>query len=529
MTRIRGLIAQVFLIFIDLPCIDTYYTKAIIFCKVKNGYFIIAISIILIIMSLKNKESHMLKKLRKKKTAKKVWITLAIIIVPAFLLWGLGDAIRSRQEANFAGKIFGKKISFLEYKNALDAVKNQAIMQFGDNFSEIQKYLNLESQAWERLILLQEAKKRQINAGDKEVIALIENYPFFQRNNRFDNKVYSEMLRYIFHTQPRIFEEQIRQNLIISKLYKQATNNIKLNEEEIKKEYQKQNEEVSIYYIAGIPSDFVKEISPSQEQVKDYFAKNMLQFKQPPSFNLDYITLDSEDKIKEVILRLNKKIDFNKIAKDLELTIKETGLFSQTDPIPGIGWSPEILNLISKFKIGQYSEPLRVDKYWYILKLKEKRESYIADFEKIKDKVKEKLIKDESEKIAKVKIEECLKKLKELYQLNPKSVDFEKCAKEYGLKSDSTKPFKFGSYIEGIGASDDFWKVARDLKDEEFSKVIATPSGFYIAKLKSRIPIDEKKFESEKAEFNKRLLLQKKEEYFTKFLEELKRKALMKF
>jgi hypothetical protein len=50
-------------------------------------------------------------------------------------------------------------------------------------------------------------------------------------------------------------------------------------------------------------------------------------------------------------------------------------------------------------------------------------------------------------------------------------------------------------------------------------------SGFYIIRLKSKIPIDEKKFTEEKEEFTKKLLVQKKEEYFTKYLEELKRKT----
>ena len=124
----------------------------------------------------------MLKFLRNKKTAKKVWIGLAIIIVPAFVLWGSGSLMGDKEKAVNAGRIFGKKVSTLEYKDALAAARTAAIMQFGDNFEQMQKFLNLEVQAWERLILLYEAKKRKVDATDKEVIELIEKYPFFQRN-----------------------------------------------------------------------------------------------------------------------------------------------------------------------------------------------------------------------------------------------------------------------------------------------------------------------------------------------------------
>jgi len=251
----------------------------------------------------------------------------------------------------------------------------------------------------------------------------------------------------------------------------------------------------------------------------------------PLSFNIEYISLtpqekDEEiikDKIKKISLRLDKKEGFAKVTKEFNLEVKETGLFSQTDPIPGIGWSPQILNLISKLKIGEFSPPIRMDKNYYILRLKEKKESYIPDFAAIKEKAREKFIADKSRGIAKEKIENCLKKLKERYPLQ--SIDFDKAAKLYGLKSDSTQLFKYGSYIEGIGASDNFFTVAQNLKEDEPSGIIEMPSGFYIIKLKNRIPIDEKKFKEEKDEFTKKLLMQKRIEYFSKYLEELKKKV----
>lgn len=466
----------------------------------------------------------MLKKLASRKTAKKVWIILAILIVPAFVLWGFGGAFKSRQESQYAGKIFDKKISLLEYRDAFEAVKNQAIMQFGENFSEIQKYLNLESQAWDRLLLLYEAKIRKTNASDREVIELIESYPFFQRKGQFNNRIYSETLQYVFRTQPRVFEEETRQNIIISKLYKEITEGaVTLNEAEIQEEYRKANAEISVSYIAGIPADFIKEISLSEEELKDYFTKNALEFKQPLSFNIEYIALDSEEKIKSILPHLNKKDGFTKIAKEPGISVKETGLISQTDPIPGIGWSVQIASLVSKLKVDEFSPPIHIDKYYYILRLKTRKEPFIPDYDSIKDKVRQAFLNKQSQGTAKEKIEACLKKLKETPL---KSVDFEKIAKGFGLKSGSTQNFKYGSYIEGIGASDKFWLAAQNLREDEISGIIEMePAGFYILKVKSHIPMDNNKFETEKKEFSQRILLQKKQEYFAQFIEELRRKA----
>ena len=58
----------------------------------------------------------MLKKLRKKKTAKRIWVILTILILPAFVFWGFGSFMRSKEEITYAGKIFGKKVPFQEYR-----------------------------------------------------------------------------------------------------------------------------------------------------------------------------------------------------------------------------------------------------------------------------------------------------------------------------------------------------------------------------------------------------------------------------
>lgn len=473
----------------------------------------------------------MLKKLRNKKTAKRIWIMLTLLIMPAFVFWGFGNFIRSKEETMYVGKIFGRRVTFLEYKEALNAVRNQAIIHFGDNLSEIQKLINFESEAWNRLLLLAEAKKRKITANDAEVIGFIKKHPLFKgRDGQFYDEIYSRYLEHI-RTQPRIFEEETRQNLVLSKLYGQITKNLNLTEEEIGEEYRKLNEQVSIYYIASAPSEFIKDITTSEEELKDYFAKNSLPFKEPLSFNVEYVYLPADeqqneetpkDKIKKLTRHLNKKADFLKVAGDFGLQVKETGLFGQTDPIPGIGWSPQISNLISKLKIGEFSSPIHWDKYYYVMRLKDRREPYIPDFPRLKDKIKDRFIKDKSQEIAKERIENCLKKLNELYQTKPESIDFNNLAKIYGLKSDSTDFFKYGSYIEGIGSSDIFFAKARGLKEKNFSEIINTPSAFYIIKVKALIPEDEKKFAEEKPEFSARLLLQKKEDYFNNFVEELK-------
>ena len=185
----------------------------------------------------------MLKLLRNKKLAKKIWIALAIMVLPAFLLWGFGSVSKDQKRSAYAGEIFGKKVSEIDYNNSLEAAKNLAVIRYGEKFSEVEKQLNLRGQAWQRLILLHEAKMRKINASDREVIELIESYPFFQYKSAFDNRIYKDMLQYIFKTQPRAFEEQTRQNIIIAKLYDQVTKDVTVTDVELKLAYAKAHDQ----------------------------------------------------------------------------------------------------------------------------------------------------------------------------------------------------------------------------------------------------------------------------------------------
>jgi peptidyl-prolyl cis-trans isomerase D len=466
----------------------------------------------------------MLKFLRNKKTAKKIWIVLAVIIIPAFVFWGFGSALRSKEESGYVGKIFGSSISALEFADSMQAVKNSAIIRFGDKFDELQKYINLKSQAWDRLILLYEAKRRKISSSDREVIELIESYPFFQRKGIFDNRIYTEMLKYVFRTQPRAFEEETRENLIIQKLFKDITAKITVTDEQVKDEYKKLNEEISIEYIAANLTDISLAITPSEEEIASFYSKNKILFKQPTSFNIEYLTADSAETIKKASLQQRWKRNLKQTAQRLGLEAKETGLFAQSDSIPGIGWSPEIMQMVSTLKIGQALQPIYLDKKYYLIVLKERKNPYIPELEEIKDKAKETYVKVRSKEVAGKKIKRCLEELRSDYA-SGKQADFNKVAKENGLKQSATQYFKYGSYIEGVGSSDPFWVASIPLKNNEPSEIIDTSTGFFIFKVRSRKEPDYKKLEAEKEKFTRELLAQKKEEYFSQTLEELKRKV----
>jgi len=331
----------------------------------------------------------MLRLLRNKKTSKKIWIGLAIIIIPAFTLWGFIGTKGDRTNSPVAGRIFGRNVSDLEFRDALIAVRTMALMRFGDKLPEIEKYLDLQSQAWERLILLYEAKRRKIKVKDKEVVETIQKMPYFQDKNGFSNKIYQEILRYVLRLQPRIFEELTRQNLIITKLHDQVTENVKLSDEQIHQEYLKANEELSIDYIASQPAEFAKDIKPTDKEVMDYFDRNRAMFKEPPANGAPVrIPEFSEikDKVKEALInetaqkiaqdKINecaqklKQLQFKQAAAACGLKSSSTDFFKSAGVVENLGPAASFWETARKLKAQEYSSVISNSQGYYIIKLK---------------------------------------------------------------------------------------------------------------------------------------------------------------
>lgn len=360
----------------------------------------------------------MLRVLRNKKTAKKVWIFLAIIIIPAFTLWGFGSSSRNKEDTAAIGKISGHNVSNLEFKESLSAVRTFAIMRFGDKLPEIEKYLNLQAQAWERLILLHEAAKRRIRATDKEVINSIQNIPYFQDKYGFNNKAYLETLRYVFRLQPRIFEEQTRQNLILAKLYDQVTKDIKLSDEQIRQGYLKVNQELNIQYIAGLFSDFAAKIKPTDKEVETFFEKNKAMFKEPPAKDKptripelteikekvktalikEEAKKTAENKIKECSQKLSQE-GFSQAAGACGLKTGKTAFFKSNGQIENLGNAEIFWDTAKQLKDQQVSSILSNEKGYFIIKLDSVKPIDEAKFTKEKQEFAQKLLAENKNEV----------------------------------------------------------------------------------------------------------------------------------
>jgi peptidyl-prolyl cis-trans isomerase D len=509
-----------------------------------------------------------------------MWI-IAILVVPAFLLWGSGSVIRSKGNIRFAGTIFGKRISLRDYAQSLSACRNQAKLIYGDKFSDVAEYLNLKEQAWTRLILLYQAKREKISVKDDEVINWIKSSPLFQKDGRFSRSRYNLILQYLLRVQPRKFEEELRDSLKIAKLREAVVREVNVTEDEVKVAYRRKYEKREVSYILIESKDFKEKLTLTEEELKNYYEDNREEFRLPEQVNVEYLNLafdkfkgqvsisdedikdyynthlkefiipsqEAKEKNKEpkyrslsevkdniksnlifqeakhkaqikasqIIEDLIDEPDFEKIAQKYAVSFGETGFFAPQESIPGVGFSYQFAKEAFELAKDEISEIITTPTGLYIIRLKEKKASYIPSFEEAKTKIEEAVRRIKAKELARKKAEEILPKLKES--------NFEDVAKELSLTIKKSEPFTREGYIPDIGEAPAFSWAAFNLKIGQISKAVSTPKGYCLLRLDNIREIDEKKYTQEKKELKTALLKQKKEQYFQNWLLKLKEEA----
>ncbi len=485
----------------------------------------------------------MLTILRHKGVAKRIIWVIVVIVIISFGFLGTAYLITGENKTDYAGKIFGKNVSLRDFNKTYQDVTIQAIIRYGDKFSSIRQFLNLESETWDRLILSHEANKRKIKISDQEVVQTIEAYPFFQRDGQFDSLLYKDIIRYIFKIEARQFEENTRETLKLSKMIDEETAQIDLSEEEIYKAFETANEKVQVSYVFISPENFKNQAATTDEEEKNYYANNKDNFLLPASIKVDYVTFDypstpdqkEEDlaKAKEPIMSKAQEFyqavatstNLKDTAQKYNLSVQTTDYFDPEQPNPALNWPISTYREIIPLNVGQMSPPLDTGTGMTIIKITDKKESFIPEFDQVQTKVKEAVLISKAKKIAQGSAQELLTKIKNAMG-QTSFVEFPKLAKELGADIEQTPAFTRGQYLPKLGIEREFQETAFNLNDQnKLSNVVETQNGWAILYLDSRIAADKAEFEKQKQTFADSLLSEKKMKFFSDYLTGLRLKA----
>jgi parvulin-like peptidyl-prolyl isomerase len=459
---------------------------------------------------------------------KRILWALAAIIVPAFVLWGAGEGVRSKRKGpSFIGTIHGKKVSFKKFAESYEACFHQLVLASGGNaerFKAMKESVSINQMAWERLVLLDAARHQGIKVTNKDIIQAIGSNPLFARNGVFDKELYNHVLNYTLRVAPRKFEEQMRGHLAIAKLREAIVQDIAVTEEEIRTAYNEEHDTLQISYVLIDPETFAGTSVPTAEDLAQFYEENKELVRKGDEVNIRYFVIppDDEDLLAKVADDQRKTTTLDELATRYALPVEETGFFGINEEVPGIGWNYELAQTAFALDEGMTSLAIYTEQGYYVIEVKEKRTGYLPELAGVEEELKKAWI---AKKTASLAEEAATAAHQTIRKLMEEGKDFASAAKATPYPLATSTTFSRNDYIEGVGQAMLLKETAFNLAEGALSPPVRSEKGFVICIVDKHIPADEKQFEEEKEPLRTRLVEQKKATAFNEWFAKITNEA----
>ncbi len=230
---------------------------------------------------------------------------------------------------------------------------------------------------------------------------------------------------------------------------------------------------------------------------------------------------EASRKAEDAFYSLFRNRDLEGYSREKNIPLKTSGLFKEGDDIPDIGKNPLFYSSAFSLKLGEISPVVNIPPNFYVLKLLNRKDSYIPPQNEVKEEVTRKVIGMKAEEKARQVAEDLLNQIRT-------GKNIREAAREKGYPVEETGFFtRTVGVVSKIGPARDFMGSLASLteKNPVPKEVLKTQDGYFVVSLSGHEPADQNKFQSVKENLKKRLIYQKQEESFQNWLEQLRSKA----
>jgi len=457
------------------------------------------------------------------------WIIAAVLILPFILFFHASFRSPNKGAGGVAGELFGKPVPWDTFQRELQWVRTQWQARLGD----IPEGMNvlLAPQAWERLMLLHEAKRNHLQVSDQDLAEMIQGLPLFQENGRFVPERYHRYLAALGMTPPG-FEELLRHDLLIERLITSRKGNVSVTDEEIMNAYQQAHERVRASLIRRDVEPLRDTVSHSitDEEIRAYYDAHPDAVQIPARITLDYIGLTTEElgrtltvsdqeiedyytdhpdefrteanaakplaEVREAIRQrlvnqqasrrlvdlamdaedaLDAKGTFEELAARVQLPIRTVGPL----PVDGPGGpeAPEapVLEAARSLQEGQISRVVETDHGVYVVRVSKREPMRLPPLEEVRPAIVERVVTEKARATAKADADSLRSRLQSKLA---EDVTFEEAAGALGVTPHSPAPFTRTDPIEGLGPVPQVNAAVFAAAPDQPTDVLETPSAF---------------------------------------------------
>ncbi|MBU0715810.1 MAG: SurA N-terminal domain-containing protein [Verrucomicrobia bacterium] len=226
---------------------------------------------------------------------KYIWSGFAFIVILSFVAWQTNTGGISEEETkNAAGKLDGKPVPAAEMRSAYFNSYLYMSLMVGRPLKVTPRVEEaLKHMAWRRLIALRGAQEARLSSSPEEVVAAIQQQPFFQEKGQFSRARYvafvQQFLANLRATENQ-FEDHIRQEIIMSKarlMLAQATWVAPLEVEEV---YHQLYDTFVVSYVLLTRDDLEHTVKVTDTETRAYFEAHTNDFTIPAKMRVKYVS-----------------------------------------------------------------------------------------------------------------------------------------------------------------------------------------------------------------------------------------------
>ena len=355
-----------------------------------------------------------------------------LLVVPFGLFFSANWLSGLGQRRDAAGLLFGKPVSREAFDEVYQAMRKQWQAQSA-NVPEGFMRPMMEQAAWNKLMLLEEARRQRVRISDADVADVIRTVPTFQENNQFARERYELLLRGI-GTTPRQFEEAVRKDLMIERLVNRVRESVDISDDELVAAYQHAREALSASLLLIEPAEFTRQAAAAvtAEEIRARYEAKPDEVRRPEQLRIEYAGAgrkelvdkdqanveageanDDDAKQLRVTRQLNRlawdlhddldaKKSFEEIVQQRALIKRSVGpadAASASNLLP----DPAILPAIRDLATGTLSDVIETGSGVYLARVVERIPSRLPPLEDVQDEIRAKLTDEHATQLAGVR------------------------------------------------------------------------------------------------------------------------------
>ena len=220
------------------------------------------------------------------------WATWVVGGILAFFMTFFGLTTGFLGRIHPIATVNGKQILSDQVDKQAAQLRNLYQQMYGSNAVEALKGTNLREQALDLLIeqqlVQEEANRLGIRISTTALQQKIASDPNFQRGGQFDFDAYQEILR-SNDMLPHEYEDRVRAEMLSSALKSMIDLGIDVSSDEVRHAYDLRNEKIALNYIEFDRSNFTAGISPTVQQLQDFYKKYHDELVEPERVKIEFI------------------------------------------------------------------------------------------------------------------------------------------------------------------------------------------------------------------------------------------------